>query len=169
MIESSLVSFSSADLLPEPSVIDLDLIPLNGEQVLLEVLSLMVPKGNENSSKIQEDSKEAWLSALRTSSMVTKRAISTPGASCWSTDFFSGLDSEDDVRNAMDSLLYAGLPMPKSPSVQIHENRTNVVAEKKEDCKRLEREERGWWSMRFKQVLREFQRQQQQDVFESVL
>lgn len=54
------------------------------------------------------------------------------------------------VENTIQKILASGLPMPKSPSVQLSSGeRGNVVSR--------EREERGWWSVRFRQVLREVQ------------
>ncbi len=55
-------------------------------------------------------------------------------------------------------ILNTGLPLPKSPSVQISDmGRTNLIRTISEVDK--EREERGWWALRFQQVLREMQRQ----------
>jgi hypothetical protein len=59
-----------------------------------------------------------------------------------------------DTEQSILSILASGLPLPKSPSAQIE-----VAAKHYEDDKQQEREERGWWSLRYQQVLRELQRQ----------
>jgi hypothetical protein len=60
-------------------------------------------------------------------------------------------------------ILNTGLPLPKSPSLQLNNNarltlarRVNSVGAGGDVDK--EREERGWWTLRFQQVLREMQR-----------
>lgn len=55
-------------------------------------------------------------------------------------------------------ILNTGLPLPKSPSVQLKDNDRLGARDGPSDADR-EREERGWWTLRFQQVLREMQRQ----------
>ena len=61
-------------------------------------------------------------------------------------------------------ILNTGLPLPKSPSLQLRDNQRlridvskNTEGRDGSDADR-EREERGWWTLRFQQVLREMQR-----------
>jgi len=50
---------------------------------------------------------------------------------------------------SVSAILASGLPLPKSPSTQ--------MAEQGADPAQQEREARGWWTIRFQQVLREMQ------------
>ncbi|EKM51245.1 uncharacterized protein PHACADRAFT_263285 [Phanerochaete carnosa HHB-10118-sp] len=61
-------------------------------------------------------------------------------------------------------ILHTGLPLPKSPSLQMRDNQRlgidvneSTGGKGGNDADR-EREERGWWTLRFQQVLREVQR-----------
>jgi hypothetical protein len=73
----------------------------------------------------------------------------------------SGAELEMDARCSLGSILASGLPLPKSPSFQKEEEAKGVVA----DAVQMEREERGWWSLRFQQVLHEIQRMDIQLIF----
>jgi hypothetical protein len=64
------------------------------------------------------------------------------------TDEARWLDSE------LDALLSSGLPFPKSPSLQ--QQQEDFIGDG--GCSRREREERGWWTVRFQQILRELLR-----------
>ncbi|KAJ8689159.1 hypothetical protein PTI98_013210 [Pleurotus ostreatus] len=92
----------------------------------------------------------AWVSAFRKCQSFTLRSLSIP--SCYGSlrlpQKFDGPPAA--IENTIQTILASGLPMPKSPSVQLTSGeRGNVVSR--------EREERGWWSVRFRQVLREVQ------------
>ena len=56
-----------------------------------------------------------------------------------------------DTHSSVMSILASGLPMPKSPSLRIEEQ----VATSRQV---QEREERGWWTLRFYQVMSELRR-----------
>ena len=60
-----------------------------------------------------------------------------------------------DAHLAISSLIGSGLPMPRSPSGQFAQTGGMEESRFLGD----EREERGWWSLRYQQVFREFQRQ----------
>jgi serine/arginine repetitive matrix protein 2 len=64
------------------------------------------------------------------------------------------VDLAADTKGAVVALLAAGLPFPKSPSIHIEEEARGALA----PGVAVEREERGWWALRFQQVLREMQR-----------
>ena len=64
------------------------------------------------------------------------------------------VDLEVDTHQSVLSIMASGLPLPKSPSVQLEE----VAHGESGNPRQQEREERGWWSLRFQQVLREMQR-----------
>jgi hypothetical protein len=54
------------------------------------------------------------------------------------------------------SMLAAGLPFPKSPSMQMDESERGLAS----DAEQQEREERGWWSKRFHEVFSELSAQE---------
>ncbi|KAJ8516741.1 hypothetical protein ONZ45_g5983 [Pleurotus djamor] len=92
----------------------------------------------------------AWLSALQKCQQFTIRALSIPPP----FGFLKVPHRHDppslEVESNIRALLASGLPHPKSPSIQLTSSeRGNAVSR--------EREERGWWSLRFKQVLQEVQ------------
>ncbi|KAF8123547.1 hypothetical protein EV363DRAFT_1455343 [Boletus edulis] len=72
------------------------------------------------------------LSSLHTTHVLIDRAASATAAQ----------------KPALSSILAAGLPFPKSPSMQIQESERGLAS----DSERQEREERGWWSKRFHEV-----------------
>jgi hypothetical protein len=101
------------------------------------------------------DDKEAWeacLTAFLRSLQFTLSSIANP-------DYRAGLVDleQQDTERTVESLLASGLPLPKSPSLQMDEN-----MQQNGNGRRREREERGWWSLRFQQVLRELQRKDAQ-------
>ena len=65
-------------------------------------------------------------------------------------------DLEIDTRQSLVGILSSGLPLPKSPSIQFEEAQKGL----RRDVADGEREERGWWTLRFHQVLRELQREE---------
>ncbi|THH18555.1 hypothetical protein EW146_g2465 [Bondarzewia mesenterica] len=64
------------------------------------------------------------------------------------------VDLDLDSQQSVMTILASGLPLPKSPSVQIEEVLLGIGSDSQEQ----EREERGWWSLRFQTVLREMQK-----------
>ncbi|KAK1235576.1 Protein T2, partial [Marasmius sp. AFHP31] len=96
-------------------------------------------------------SREVWISALRSACKPTLAAMSNPSLNEQERRSMTGLNEALDSHSSriLDTILASGLPPPKSPSMQLGGTEG--------DCVKLEREERGWWSMRFQQVLKEMQ------------
>jgi len=67
---------------------------------------------------------------------------------------FGGIENFD--ADKYQKAMGAGLPFPKSPSMQIQAY--NRRQRRRSDFSQAEREERDWWSFRFKQVFLEMQR-----------
>ena len=103
-----------------------------------------------NSSSETTMALEPWLLALRQCSQSTLRKLIFPGYQDTCSDQLV------DAHLAISSLIGSGLPMPRSPSGQFAQ-----IGGGTEESRFLgdEREERGWWSLRYQQVFREFQRQ----------
>ena len=95
-----------------------------------------------------------WLSAFTRSSRLYLRSLSFPSRHD-ARDYVYDSDEAADFRYTVSCLLSSGLPMPKSPSGQLS---TNHMGTTETDSKTVEREERGWWSLRFQQVLGELRR-----------
>jgi len=99
-----------------------------------------------NTSRLRQN----WLSAFQESAEHTFRALSFPTQSGKLVATVPGLRLDIDSQTSVSAILDSGLPLPKSPSTQI--------AERAADSAQQEREARGWWALRFQQVLREMQR-----------
>ena len=105
----------------------------------------------------------ALLEALRKCRQHTVRALSFPALQ---GDAMG--DLEIDTRQSLAGILSAGLPLPKSPSIQQLEDGARAHQPRKAAGAHLgagadadgEREERGWWTLRYQQVLRELQREE---------
>jgi hypothetical protein len=95
-----------------------------------------------------------WLSMFRQCSQFTLRSLSFLSHSGGRLDHGPDVDLELDTHQSVLAIMASGLPLPKSPSVQLEE----VVLGESGSARQQEREERGWWSLRFQQVLREMQR-----------
>lgn len=96
---------------------------------------------------------KSWISAFELSSQSTIRNLSTPGLTQTAGDI-EGPNRllEQDRRRILESILETGLPLPKSPSAQLIED---AMGRSSLDSTEMEREERGWWSLQFQQLLRE--------------
>ena len=141
----------------------LDLLPVDLENIAtgrihdngqVVMLTLSVP--SVSSSGIQLDIpslsrlRHNWISAFQECAEHTIRALSFPTKSGKLAVPIPGLACDRDPQSSVSSILESGLPLPKSPSQQ--------VAETTADAAQQEREARGWWALRFQQVLREVQR-----------
>lgn len=109
----------------------------------------------------REEEWTKWLTSLRKCYQHTIRSLSfsssSSSSSSSSDSLFShgrNVDLEQDTHQSIKAILATGLPMPKSPSVQMEEMDLGQAG----DTATQEREERGWWSLRFQQVFRELQR-----------
>ena len=107
-----------------------------------------------NSTQSQSEATRRWWTAFEQCYHFTLRSISFPAHS--GKFLAPGADAAQDenTRQTVMSILASGLPLPKSPSVQIEELEKNAV----QDASIREREERGWWTLRFQQILHEMQR-----------
>ncbi|KAH9895851.1 hypothetical protein C8Q73DRAFT_454762 [Cubamyces lactineus] len=109
-------------------------------------------------SEAPEANPPELLKALRKCHHHTVRGLSYPSLPAIITD-----DLELDTRQSLAGILSSGLPLPKSPSMQFEEaardnGEVPGVPDGEDAGTRGEREERGWWTLRFQQVLREMQR-----------
>ena len=98
---------------------------------------------------------QPWLNSLRQCSKHILRKltfISHQGGSS-----FFGSDRLLDTHLVVSSLTASGLPVPRSPSGNLPE--TSPAGSDRAPGSSDEREERGWWSLRYQQVFREFERQ----------
>ncbi|KAG6841588.1 hypothetical protein C0991_009344 [Blastosporella zonata] len=117
------------------------------------LLRLEIPPTRNDVEESNDDpngSKRQWETALRRCQQFTLCSLSTP-----SRNHDPQLDTAYEKHQAVFSLLASGLPLPKSPSAQI----ADIYSGATDDTTTQEREERGWWSLRFQQVFRELQRQ----------
>jgi hypothetical protein len=124
--------------------LELDLIPLNEElkmssMCLTTVRARLLLQGE--TQEVFQRQIEQWQSAFQRCSRSTLRSLSYPTA-----DKINYTNCQDP-KYLMTPLLDAGLPVPKSPSAQILDGQG--------DSTQQEREERGWWTLRFQQVLQE--------------
>lgn len=98
--------------------------------------------------------KTKWMDAFERCFRFTLHSLSFPS---YTTNLFTNggnMDLDSDTKNSVLSILASGLPLPMSPSQQLNEAQKGRPA----DLVQEEREERGWWSLRFQQVLKEMQR-----------
>ena len=118
--------------------------------------------------------RKRWLDALGHCAQSTLRSLSYPTFAGPGRYLRQTSNEEHDAntRQAVMEILASGLPLPKSPSAQMCESeeaaftRQNQKSgsghgggrEGNENVAR-EREERGWWALRFQQTLNEMQRE----------
>ncbi|KAF8583695.1 hypothetical protein K439DRAFT_1203085 [Ramaria rubella] len=96
-----------------------------------------------------------WLDAFEHCFRFTLRSLSFPSYTAGNSTTSGGTpDLELDTKNSVMSILASGLPLPMSPSQQLSEAKKGRPT----DLVQGEREERGWWSLRFQQVLKEMER-----------
>ncbi|KAI0065141.1 hypothetical protein BV25DRAFT_140206 [Artomyces pyxidatus] len=144
------------DLLPmDISDLDSGIIP---ESAPVTSIAISIPQVSSSGERLQAaamaDIRRMWVSAFQQCSQHTLRALSFPTQSGKYLARGPNVDWEEDSRQSVMAILASGLPLPKSPSLQLQE----VVRGRGGDDIQQEREERGWWSLRFQQVLRELQR-----------
>ncbi|RDB22057.1 hypothetical protein Hypma_010962 [Hypsizygus marmoreus] len=114
-----------------------------------------LPRSGRPSPAVDDllETRQSWISAFQRCFRFTLCSISGPSSA--RNQDPQQFDLEKDTHKTIFSLLASGLPLPKSPSGQVAALREGERA----DARNLEREERGWWSLRFQQVFRELQRQ----------
>ena len=144
------------DLLPvELENIATGRIPDSGQVI---TLSLSVPPVSSSGAQLDMAGlsrlRHNWVSALQECAEYTLRALSFPTESGKLAAPTPGLAWETGSNHpqtfSVSAIATSGLPLPKSPSTQ--------MAEQGADPAKQEREARGWWGLRFQQVLREMQR-----------
>lgn len=109
-------------------------------------------------SRMTHVERSAALTAFRRCHAYTLRSISFPSHSGKYLPLGPNVDFEQDTQKSVMAILNTGLPLPKSPSIQMVDTGRAGSADPANDLDK-EREERGWWALRFQQVLREMQRQ----------
>ncbi|KAI0337858.1 hypothetical protein BDW22DRAFT_1363638 [Trametopsis cervina] len=139
----------------------LELLPLNQH----DLQSGMIP--HERSvivvdlsppTRLTDSERATATNAFRRCHAYTLRSLSFPSHSGQYLPHGAHLDLEQDTQRSVMAILSTGLPLPKSPSIQMADTGRAGTADPSTDHDR-EREERGWWALRFQQVLREMQRQ----------
>ncbi|KAF8882991.1 hypothetical protein BD779DRAFT_1802132 [Infundibulicybe gibba] len=119
-----------------------DLSPQNASSVRVIRFALCSVTNSLEPSAMDEKSQQTWLSALHQCRQSTLKSISL--------SLFSGSNDRCPPVKLNPSVS-SGLPPAKSPSMQLIE----IQERKSNDPTQQEQEERGWWSLRFKQVLQE--------------
>jgi len=143
----------------------LDLLPMNVTELGTGVLAntpAVVPQyfsvpedaAPDTSLASSDKTRTNWLSIFRQCSQFTLRSLSFLSHSGGRLDHGPEVDLELDTHQSVLAIMASGLPLPKSPSVQLEE----IAVGESGSARQQEREERGWWSLRFQQVLREMQR-----------
>ena len=95
-----------------------------------------------------------WLVPLRRCCQYTLGALSSLNTTHVLVDRAAA--SATGTQKPVLSILAAGLPFPKSPSMQMDESERGMAG----DSEQQEREERGWWSKRFHEVFSELSAQE---------
>ncbi|KZV98920.1 hypothetical protein EXIGLDRAFT_276172 [Exidia glandulosa HHB12029] len=106
-------------------------------------------------ARLLEEAKQQWMQAFHKCFMFTLRSLAFPCHSGMDLAHGPTADYEMDTKMSVMSILSSGLPLPKSPSQLLDQHDRGRPPDAVEE----EREERGWWAVRFRQVLREMQRQ----------
>jgi hypothetical protein len=154
-------------VIEESSQIVLDLLPVDLENIAtgripdsgqVVTLSLSVPPVSSSGAQLDMTGlsrlRHNWVSAFQECAEYTLRALSFPTGSGKLAAPTPGLawETGNNPKTSLAGIVTSGssLPLPKSPSAQIAEQGANPSEQ--------EREARGWWGLRFQQVLREMQR-----------
>ncbi|KAL5522024.1 hypothetical protein ACEPAF_1880 [Sanghuangporus sanghuang] len=116
-------------------------------------LFLHLPSSGSSAPRNLE-ARQRWSTAFEQCFRFTLRSISFPAHSGKYLALGRDSGQDENTRQTVMSILASGLPLPKSPSVQIEELEKSAA----QDASLREREERGWWALRFQQILHEMQR-----------
>lgn len=144
----------------DQDVVSLNLLAIGADNIdagLMTEQSMVTNVELRYPSDMDAATRECWESAWKRCSNHTRRSLSFPSQSGRYLALGAGVDLEADTKSSVLALLAAGLPLPKSPSIQIEEASTGSTTHGSQ----LEREERGWWALRFQQVLKEMQRREE--------
>jgi len=152
-------------VIEDSSQIVLDLLPVDLENIAtgripdsgqVITLSLSIPPVSSSGAQLDMADlsrlRHNWVSAFQECAEYTLRALSFPTESGKLTAPTPGLTWEtgNNPQTSVSAIVTNGLPLPKSPSAQMTERGAGPASQ--------EREARGWWDLRFQQVLREMQR-----------
>jgi len=153
-------------VMEDASQIVLDLLPVDLENIAtgripdsgqVITLSLSVPPVSSSGAQLDMTGlsrlRHNWVSAFQECAEYTLRALSFPtgsGKLAAPTPGMAWETGSNPQTSSVSAIATNGLPLPKSPSAQ--------MAEQGADPTEQEREARGWWGLRFQQVLREMQR-----------
>jgi len=96
---------------------------------------------------------QPWLNSLRQCCKHILRKLTFITNPDQEGSSFLGSDRLLDTHLVVSSLTASGLPIPRSPSGNLPETYSAGGPGSSD-----EREERGWWSLRYQQIFREFQR-----------
>ncbi|TFK61810.1 hypothetical protein BDN72DRAFT_828038 [Pluteus cervinus] len=116
---------------------------INFDDVVVQQIHLKLPGHDQ----VTNGTRESWLAAFRSCLRSTLQLAALPG---YREAHIGEVSTE--MKGTVLSLLASGLPLPKSPSMQQAEYHSGEPQENA----RQEREQRGWWALRFHQVLQEF-------------
>ena len=116
--------------------------------VVTIALSLPHTQGARSSSERARAPLGDWLAPLRRCCQYTHRGLSSLSPTHMLVDRAA---SATEAQKPVLSLIAAGLPLPKSPSMQMEESARGLAS----GSEQQEREERGWWSKRFHEVFAE--------------
>lgn len=141
--------------------VELDLLPLKQTDLQSGMIpddrNIITVRLSPSSRSVKEET-GSMQDALRRCYAHTLRSLSFPSHSGQYLPHGPHVDIEQDTQKSVMSILNSGLPLPKSPSIQLADPGRAGTADPLNDHDK-EREERGWWALRFQQVLREVQRQ----------
>jgi hypothetical protein len=119
------------------------------------IVDLLLPPPPSHGSL--NDHFQPWLSSLRQCCKHILRKLTFVTYPDQGGSSSLGSDRILDTHLVVSSLTASGLPIPRSPSGNLPE--TCSAGGDRAPGSSDEREERGWWSLRYQQVFREFQRQ----------
>lgn len=148
-----------------PTRVTLSLLPLSQDDLQNGVIpdtnsttSIQLDLSSRPGEPLQEEERGSICAAFQQCHAYTLRSLSFPSHSGQYLPHGPQLDVELDTQKSVMTILNTGLPLPKSPSIQLTDTKRVGTREVTTEMDR-EREERGWWTLRFQQVLREMQRQ----------
>ena len=130
-----------------------DVLPVSAEELDIDDHSYGGTVTSLRLSIPRDDRGKDVVSALQKCYAETLRSLAFPSSSVQYLRVPT--DLEVDTQQSVKAITSSGLPMPKSPSVQMQELHAGVASNVVDQ----EREERGWWSLRYQQVLGEIRRQ----------
>jgi hypothetical protein len=137
--------------------ISLDLIPITFEELRGNIIPDDASIVNIHVRYPDDATREQRLKSQKALHLCLQHTIRSMSFPAYTEDSIAlGLDIDlaADTKSSVLSVMASGLPLPKSPSIQVEDASVDAVPDRLQQ----EREERGWWSVRFQQVLREMYR-----------